>query len=310
MNPLNAVRETTAWVMSQATHVSLDESAVVRQADVLAPKLKSPAFREWDTHHHYTDNSPLTAQYLLVLDALNFCFWPDSAWSYNALALALKRVLEADRKAFQAERLAHLSAETMRTWLGRDLPLMEERVRLLREVGEGLLEHFDGYAVNLIRAAEGSAARLVHLIAATFPGFRDHAIYRGRQVFFYKRAQIFAGDVWGAYGRKGLGAFHDIGDLTTFPDYRVPQVLRGLGILRYSPELARRVDALEEIPAGSEEETEIRAATVQAVERLCQALAERGHPIVPVELDWYLWRHGEAVQATLPPHHRTLTIYY
>ena len=25
---------------------------------------------------HFNDGGPLTAQYLLVLDAINFCFWP------------------------------------------------------------------------------------------------------------------------------------------------------------------------------------------------------------------------------------------
>ncbi len=25
---------------------------------------------------HFMDGGPLTAQYLLVVDALNFCFWP------------------------------------------------------------------------------------------------------------------------------------------------------------------------------------------------------------------------------------------
>lgn len=31
----------------------------------------------WDFEGiHYFDNGPLTVQYLLVLDALNFCFWP------------------------------------------------------------------------------------------------------------------------------------------------------------------------------------------------------------------------------------------
>lgn len=32
---------------------------------------------DWDFEGiHYFDNGPLTVQYLLVLDALNFCFWP------------------------------------------------------------------------------------------------------------------------------------------------------------------------------------------------------------------------------------------
>lgn len=42
----------------------------------------------------------------------------------------------------------------------------------------------------------------------------------GRQVFLYKRAQIFVGDVYGAYGGKGLGAFWDVDQLTMFADYR------------------------------------------------------------------------------------------
>lgn len=44
---------------------------------------------------------------------------------------------------------------------------------------------------------------------------------QARQVFFYKRAQIFVGDVWGAFGGQGLGAFDDIHCLTMFADYRV-----------------------------------------------------------------------------------------
>ncbi len=45
----------------------------------------------------------------------------------------------------------------------------------------------------------------------------------GRQVFLYKRAQIFVGDVYGAYGGKGLGAFWDVDQLTMFADYRCVQ---------------------------------------------------------------------------------------
>jgi hypothetical protein len=122
-------------------------------------------------------------------------------------------------------------------WLSSEpnqvIPLADERARLLREIGTGLTEQFDGQAANLIRSANRSAVRLVQLVTAHFPGFRDHAIYRGQQSFFYKRAQIFVGDVWGAYEHAGLGEFHDIDQLTCFADYRVPQLLRPLGIITY-----------------------------------------------------------------------------
>ena len=45
-------------------------------------------------------------------------------------------------------------------------------------MGKGLLEGYGGQAVHLVHAAGGSAARLVELVTAAFPGFRDHCIYR------------------------------------------------------------------------------------------------------------------------------------
>jgi hypothetical protein len=40
------------------------------------------------------------------------------------------------------------------------------------------------------------------------------------QVFLYKRAQIFVGDVYGAFKGLGLGRFDDIDKITMFADYR------------------------------------------------------------------------------------------
>jgi hypothetical protein len=45
---------------------------------------------------------------------------------------------------------------------------------------------------------------------------RSLAACRGRQLFFYKRAQIWAGDLYGCFRGQGLGHFRDVGELTTF----------------------------------------------------------------------------------------------
>lgn len=158
-----------------------------------------------------------------------------------------------------------------------------------------------------------------HLLPAAPDGYAPHP----------QRAQIFVGDLYGAFGGAGLGAFHDIDALTMFADYRVPVVLRhSLGVLRYSPALEAAVDAKQELAAGCEEELEIRAATVEAVARLQAALARRfggshnnttsSHSLLPggrpaplaIQLDWWLWGLGEKARETDPPHHRTRTIYY
>ncbi len=76
-----------------------------------------------------------------------------------------------------------------------------------------------------------------------------------------------------------------------------------------------QVDSLQELPAGCEEETEIRACTVQAVEHIRAALEERcSRESCPaphsVQLDWFLWEQGERQRTKGPPHHRTVTTFY
>lgn len=188
----------------------------------------------------------------------------------------------------------------------------DERVRLLHEVGTELERSFHGKAVNLVTAANGSAVALVDLVTKHFPGFRDHSVYKGHQVFLYKRAQIFVADLWGAFKGKGIGEFRDISSITMFADYVVPAVLRHWGILTCSQALVKMVDSLQELPSGSEEEVELRACTITAVERLREYLAARtGTEVLSVQVDWWLWSSGlpSAVEK-VPPYHRTQTIYY
>ena len=159
----------------------------------------------------------------------------------------------------------------------------------------------------------GLGAVLVELVTGAFPNFRDHSIYRGRQVFLYKRAQILVGDLWGGFNGEGLGEFTDVDKMTMFADYRVPVVLRQLGILEYSDVLSRIVEEKEEMEACSRFEVEIRACTVMAVEALRQEiLKQTGERVALPPLDWWLWEKGESDvrNGTAPPHHRVRTIFY
>lgn len=140
-------------------------------------------------------------------------------------------------------------------------------------------------------------------------------MYKGRLVHFYKRAQIFVADIWGAYGRPSDPShpyfFHDIDRVTMFADYRIPQILLQVGVLEYSSGLLEKVLNREEILFGSEEESEIRAATVIAVELIRDRLKEKKNvKLLAVEIDWLLWNWGEVVKEEIKPHHRTLTIFY
>jgi hypothetical protein len=161
-----------------------------------------------------------------------------------------------------------------------------------------------------VEAAGHSALDLVRLLADVLPSFRDSAEYQGKKVFFYKRAQIFVADLFGALQGKGLGFFHDLDELTAFADYKVPQVLRRLGILRYGKALAQKIDRYALLEAGSGEEIEIRANTIWAVELIRQELCARGKNLKAMEIDWILWNLGQQDAYRTLPYHRTLTIFY
>ncbi|XP_051140951.1 uncharacterized protein LOC127258222 [Andrographis paniculata] len=306
---MEEVRATCAWVAARSRHVAVDSSGVEAVADKMKDSIPKV---EWNFEGiHYFDNGPLTVQYLFVLDAMNFCFWPDEELSYDHLAMGLKEALLKDRSAFDADRLQKYTGYDLRNMLNwpRPLPLEEERVRLMHEVGFELERSFDGKASKLVESSEKSAPKLVALIASHFPGFRDHTIYKGRQIFLYKRAQIFAADLWGAFKGQGYGEFKDIESLTMFADYIVPAVLQQLGVLKYSPSLQNMINADSEMHSGSDEEVELRACSVHAVEEIRDLIQRKtGKQVLSVELDLWLWAFG--IQCSSLKHHHTLSIYY
>ena len=102
--------------------------------------------------------------------------------------------------------------------------------------------------------------------------------------------------------------------LTMFADYRVPQILRHVGIFEYENTLADMVDKEIEMPYSSPEEVQIRAATVMAVEQIMAKIraSETLSPVIKnsYEVDWLLWQMGERQLGEMKPHHKVLSIFY
>jgi hypothetical protein len=225
---LAAVRDSTAWVCASAAHVHLDTARLAALAAEIAGHRSKVELRVdngtssdgvgWGEEIHYTGDEAQTVQYLFVVDALNFCFWPsDGQWEYEDLSTAVKRALEADAAALSADRLAAMDEQSLTALLGgKKLPNMIARIEHLRQVGQDLKARWGGSAAELVRSCKGSALRLVDVIVSSFPGFQDHIMYKGRRVCFYKRAQILAGDIWGALKGRGLGEMSDVDKLTMF----------------------------------------------------------------------------------------------
>ncbi|BCL84031.1 Q_salvage domain-containing protein [Ktedonobacteria bacterium brp13] len=282
----------------------------------------------WDNTYHFFDASPegsaRTVNWMLLLDALNFCFWSDKdepRWTvyyqgetlngYWAEAAALKRAVEEGTPLWDAHYLSTITeTDVARIFRGNEtIPLFAQRVANARETGRVLLERYDGQFINAIEQAHYDTPQLVQLLERDFPSFRDVTTYRDYPIRFLKRAQICVADLYGAFGGKDWGAFSNIDQLTIFADYKLPQVLRHYGILGYHSSLAYRVDNQELIASGSLEEIEIRACTVWACELLRRALQQYGQPTTAADIDQRLWLLGQRAQE-MHPYHRTRTIFY
>lgn len=115
-----------------------------------------------------------------------------------------------------------------------------------------------------------------------------------------------------------------------FADYRVPQVLHHLRMLRYPSSLVKALTAHIPFANGSREEVSVRAASVLAVERVRDEiirLREKkadGDGVVEVSsvlIDFYLWELAKNVESGMDrveglttnktlPAHRTRSIWY
>jgi len=313
-------------VLEKAQHVrilqrGLEALARTASADLLAV----PA---WDGPEMFQGPPTKVVAWLTAYNAINYCYWPDRGprwWTrisdrdagrddealgvMAAFADALHRGVPLDDAAWLQEmspaRLSELLAPA--PGAGR-LPALDVRAAALRELGDAWARA--GGPMGLLEQAGGSAPGLARLMARACPSWEDARNLRGARLRFLKRGQLLAAMLYGRFGGAGPGAFGDVDQLTVFADYRLPQVLRGAGAVLLSPPLAERIARGAPILEGSEEEVEIRAATVHAAERL-RALLEPSWPgITALQVDHLLWRQGVATQDTLPPFHRTRTTAY
>ncbi len=331
-DPLGVLTSTLP-VVESASLVGIDINAVERVAQTLADQ--SDADPGWTDDLHFRDGTWRTAGWVLALDALNFCFWstnsdPTRRWrvaydgqlldGYWALVAALRKAVDDGSPVWDADWLATVSDTEVHALLApavgeEEIPLLAARVAHLRELGKGLqaLGEEIGSAnpvEALLERADHSAVHLVEEVTRRFPSFDDVVQTETGQIRFYKRAQILAADLHGAFAGDGLGRFDDLEQLTAFADYKVPQVLRRLGVLVYADLLAEQIDEKALIAQQSRTEIEIRASTIWAVELIRQALAKIGRTLCAFEIDWLLWQAGQRSDLTDHPYHRTLTPYY
>jgi hypothetical protein len=298
-NLTERVRSSCKAVAERATRVRIDHERIPSYAASLP--LEQAMAPELDSKCHYFGEPDETVAFFLTLDAINFGsgYFPvfrkrQGMSGYFTVAASLTD--------YYRQHGPLPANKTICEFMGLF-------AAALNDLGQYLLDRFDGSFIGLVEEA-GSSAELLARLLVEMPYFDDVVFYEGLEASFYKRAQLTPADLAVAFEGKGPGCFEDLDRLTIFADNLVPHVLHMDGMLLYEEGLAARIEAEELIPSGSVEEVEIRACAVHVVERLVRELRRSGYNVTAMGLDYLLWNRGQQPYYKARPRHRTRTVFY
>ena len=326
-------------ISSRAGQVTIVEEGVEQCAlDIVArvergEMVMAEMFVKTPVHPQKADNPGV--DWVFFADTLNFSFWklesePQYEVTYQgtrytgylAMCAAINRALDSGVRLTDPAFFISLDLATLGSLLqgdgGVEIPLLQQRLDCLKEVGAVLLKDWQGSFMHLLDAAANSAPKLLELVLENFPCFRDCGLFEGRNVSFHKRAQIVVADIWCLFEGSGRGGMDGIEELTMFADYRVPQSLQHYGVFVYGEELKKQLGSEELLEPGHRWEQEIRGCSIEAVQRVTarvlELLAERGveAKVNSILVDQFLWgyrrQHSQAMLSI--PYHRVRSIYY
>ena len=251
------------------------------------------------------------AYYMALVSAVQFCFWTQDApgdqpkhWRYDG-KLGSGGMVQLLIDLYNRGKCPgfHLNAEevlndTYLALVAAGIPYAKERAEALSELADrtrfsDIMQHTRNIEDGSWTFGTGTAAAL----AEAFPAaFGDP---------FLKKAQLALGMTGSNFTLLRGQTVHT--KLTAYADYRLPQVLRQLGILVYRPDLAAKVDQLQPLPEGSPAELAIRSATLVA----CATLAALAN-VSDAQVDAWLFMQTRAAdfQTTARPFHLTVTTAY
>ena len=100
------VLETAQALSEKSLHVKLDKHAIINFARKLDKE--QVVIPSWNTLYHFDGKEEELVAYLLVLDSINFCFWPalgNPKWEVEYQSGKTVRLLRARRLAEKSTRI-------------------------------------------------------------------------------------------------------------------------------------------------------------------------------------------------------------
>ena len=267
--------------------------------------------------------------FIMVADSIDTAFtnfdthvkfqvdYADQHWSDSEAEFAcLKRAMDQGVPILDGKYLSTISRSELNKIFEAniEMPMLDEKLAVLHQVGKVLAEKYSGHFHNFVHARSpklyDNGNGLIDRLVVEFPRFNDISMLDGHEIKFYKLAQLGIWMLYATLHRSGKFRLDDPEKMTAFADYIVPVALRLLGITSYSKELEHAINTYQLIPRDSRWEIEVRAHCIYGTALLREEVNKRRAPdsqvIIP-QIDARLWTH---YHTTTWPHHLTKTIMY
>ena len=193
---------------------------------------------------------------IMLINTLNFVFTDFS----TSVKYKIENLSDTDAMVYQIEKAllegvpltqGHYMRdmdlkEFKRIFTGNiEMPMADEKVEILNNVGDTLVTKYDGDWINFIddgpKKLYDNGEGLVERLVRDFKRFDDHSILENEKVYFLKLAQLA---FWGIQRELSKRYFHieDMENMTAFADYIIPVALESFGIVKYSSGLKEKID--------------------------------------------------------------------
>jgi hypothetical protein len=330
-NPIwqGAVLSSVLPVVDGASHIQVSEEAIRAVARWMAYEEFAPISAGLSPLFPIEPRAKELTEFTMLVNTLNFAF-TDFTTSEKftttymgqhfvdseAMVAKLHQGLGSGTPVTSGAWMATVTAADLRRLFADtiEIPLIDERVAMLREVGSVLVARYEGSWWNWVQDCSGAlydnGSGLLERLASDFPRFNDASQWRGHRVQFMKLGQLGLWTLHMQLKKIGTPLLSDPQLLTAFADYIVPVALNLFDIFHYSPSLMEKIKSGTEITRDSDEEIELRALSIYAVARLVEEinlLRPADMQLISPQVDYRLWKSYHATHA---PHHLTKTVMY
>lgn len=306
-------------IINNLKYIEIIPSKIIK----LVKFLDSSTQEDWSHDYILHDGTSKSVNYLALFSALSFCYWGESKWfirykdenlggSYS-LFYALKRAIDNGIDITETDVLMNLSFDQFTLILKGDnqtiIPYLRERYEIAKEIATVLSIKFEGEFINLFKEGDYDANKINKLLITNFKCFQDEHNFEGHMIKFYKKSQEVISLVYEQFHGQGYGDIKNMHDLTISSDYKLPQILNGLGILIYKGTLLDKINNRLSLENDSREVMEIRASTIYVGELIIKYLKDEGTKMKAFELSNLLWSISQNPDFKVIPYPKIKSVF-